>query len=407
MSQIHTKLLILADDLTGALDSGVQFAVKGDCVKIYVDAKCAFDALEEIDVLVIDTETRHIQPEEAYKTIYELVSKAKALGIKKIYKKTDSGLRGNVGAELKAVLDALGEKNLLFIPAWPEMGRTTKDGIHYIHGKPLAESIFANDVNNPTTESEIKKIIQKQVDVVVSLYGKESEEGIVVYDCESDEQLTKISEEIFAQNREPLLIAGCAGFLDKAPKQSEYPHHEEGKALPQELFVLSGSKNEVTKAQLDFAEKKGAYRIHASMQEIVDDTWSIEDINKFCEKVKQKVGVSIAIIDTLEQFEIQKQTKKEISEIIAKAMGKIAKEIVDSGVEKTFMIIGGDTLAGFIHELNIASITPLKEIALGIVLARYHYQGVDHYLITKSGAFGKEELLVEIQKKLEEGNIWD
>lgn len=407
MSEIHTKLLILADDLTGALDSGVQFAVKGDCVKIYVDAKCAFDALDETDVLVIDTETRHIASEEAYKIIYELVSKAKAFGINKIYKKTDSGLRGNVGAELKAVLDAMEEKNLLFIPAWPEMGRTTKDGIHYIHGKPLAESIFANDVSNPTTESEIKKIIQKQVDVEVSLHGKESEEGIVVYDCESDEQLTKISEEIFAQNREPLLIAGCAGFLDKAPKQSIYPHHEEGKALPQDLFVLSGSMNEVTRAQLDCAEKEGAYRIHAPMQKIVDGSWSEEEIDSFCKRFNQKANVPIVIIDTLEKFEIQKQTKKEISEIIAKAMGKIAKGIVESGVEKTIMIIGGDTLAGFIHELQITSITPLKEIALGIVLARYHYQGEEHYMITKSGAFGSEEQLLTIQKDLQGGKVWD
>ena len=47
-------------------------------------------------------------------------------------KKTDSALRGNVASELGAMLEASGGKRLCFFPAYPEMGRTTRDGVHFI-----------------------------------------------------------------------------------------------------------------------------------------------------------------------------------------------------------------------------------------------------------------------------------
>lgn len=59
-----------------------------------------------------------------------------------IYKKTDSALRGNIGAELGALVAASGQKILPFVPAFPQMNRITKGGIHYIDGVPVTESSF-------------------------------------------------------------------------------------------------------------------------------------------------------------------------------------------------------------------------------------------------------------------------
>gem|GEM_PF-5411799 len=54
------RLLILADDLTGALDSGVQLAHRGQRVVILTAPDVPFPDSSVYDVLVIDTETRHI-----------------------------------------------------------------------------------------------------------------------------------------------------------------------------------------------------------------------------------------------------------------------------------------------------------------------------------------------------------
>ncbi|HNW86285.1 MAG TPA: four-carbon acid sugar kinase family protein [Candidatus Limiplasma sp.] len=122
------QLLIIADDFTGALDVSVQFA-RYD-VRLKVITSSAMDnnlfTQQDIDVLVIDTETRHQAPEKAAAVVTQIICTAKEHGITYCYLKVDSGLRGNVGATLSAALEASGEKFLAFAPAYPEMQRICK-----------------------------------------------------------------------------------------------------------------------------------------------------------------------------------------------------------------------------------------------------------------------------------------
>ena len=61
---MKTGILVLADDFTGALDTGMQFAKNGAATIVTTDPDYN-PADDEIQVLVIDTETRHKQTEEA------------------------------------------------------------------------------------------------------------------------------------------------------------------------------------------------------------------------------------------------------------------------------------------------------------------------------------------------------
>ena len=92
------KLLIVADDFTGALDSGVQFASCGADTKVIIDPDYDFGRSDKNDVLVFDSETRHVKPNDAYRIVHDFVKRANDFGIPYIYKKTDSGLRGNKGS---------------------------------------------------------------------------------------------------------------------------------------------------------------------------------------------------------------------------------------------------------------------------------------------------------------------
>ena len=141
-------LLIIADDFTGALDTGVQFAAYGAATRVMVKDQVDFASCDA-QVLVVDTETRHLPPEKAYQIVEELTRAACRAGIRYIYKKTDSALRGNIGAELAAVLQASNNRQLPFLPAFPQNGRTTRDGIHYVDGVPVTESPFGVDPFGP------------------------------------------------------------------------------------------------------------------------------------------------------------------------------------------------------------------------------------------------------------------
>ena len=137
------RLTVIADDLTGALDTGVQFANR--CVSVRVAAVNAAAVPEEIfhaDVAVIDAEVRHKTSQQAYNICLGLVQQALRCGTDTVYIKTDSGLRGNIGAMFQAALDAGGAAVAYYAPALPQMNRLTRGGIQYIDGVPIDKSVF-------------------------------------------------------------------------------------------------------------------------------------------------------------------------------------------------------------------------------------------------------------------------
>lgn len=141
------RLTVIADDLTGALDTGVQFANR--CVSVRVAAvhgtAAVHEELFQADVAVIDAEVRHRSRQQAYKICLELVQQALRCGTDSVYIKTDSGLRGNIGAMFQAALDASGAAAAYYAPALPRMNRLTRGGIQYIDGVPINESVFGKD----------------------------------------------------------------------------------------------------------------------------------------------------------------------------------------------------------------------------------------------------------------------
>ncbi len=124
------KLAIIADDITGSLDTGIKFAKEGTATQVFLHSKLSFDAIEEnTEVIVIDTETRHLAARKAGGIVGRTVAACMEHGIRNFYKKTDSALRGHIGSELTTLARRTGKK-LYFIPALPQEDRYTRYGIH-------------------------------------------------------------------------------------------------------------------------------------------------------------------------------------------------------------------------------------------------------------------------------------
>ncbi len=105
------------------------------------------------------TEQAFLPPEEAYIRTYRWFEAAKDLAGYCFIKKTDSTMRGNIGAELQAAISGSGRKKLLFVPALPQLGRTTRQGVVYIDGIPLEQTPFASDPFTPVCSSSLREII--------------------------------------------------------------------------------------------------------------------------------------------------------------------------------------------------------------------------------------------------------
>ena len=137
---------IVADDLTGAMDSSGYFAARGLSTDVILDPSYSSDA----DVVVITTSSRAEHPNVARERVRQAV---KGLAGRTIYKKIDSTLRGNIGAELMAAMHEADCEKAIVAPAFPAVGRTTVNGVLLVDGTPVAETQFANDPVSPVSES--------------------------------------------------------------------------------------------------------------------------------------------------------------------------------------------------------------------------------------------------------------
>ena len=411
------KLLVIADDFTGAMDTGVQFNTKGALIRAV--SKGQIDPFQEADpdlqVLIIDAETRHMEPAQAYQTVYQIVRAAVEAGVSCIYKKTDSGLRGNIGSELAALLDASGGSRVHFAPAFPLLGRVTRQGVHYINGCPVADSVFGKDPFEPVRSSSVADIIAFQSDVPAVSVGTQVPldlpDGVIIYDSASDEHLSAIAAQLQARG-ELKLLAGCAGFASALPDllgmEGAGPRLP---SVPQKLLVVCGSTNPITLRQLDEAQRSGALRIQLTPEQKLDENWlaSPEGLRFTAEWISQIKDVSLAIIEgnqtgeggaTLRCAARLGMDLEQVRFQISQTMGGVLERLLSLGLEATVLVTGGDTLRAFMQRIGQDKLIPLGELAPGVVLSQIEYCRKKYAILSKSGGFGSDRLLLDLKDKL-------
>ncbi|MBL6945581.1 MAG: four-carbon acid sugar kinase family protein [Rhodospirillales bacterium] len=169
------EIAVIADDLTGAADTGIQFRPLFADTLLMADTALA--AGPDAQALSIHTGTRAATPEQAREKVYSAARDLLAIKPARVYKKVDSCLRGNLGAETDAVVEALGLKFAFIAPAFPEVGRTTANGIHLVHGEPVAETEMGRDPATPVTQSRLADVISAQSRLPVGHIGLETIEA--------------------------------------------------------------------------------------------------------------------------------------------------------------------------------------------------------------------------------------
>lgn len=410
------RLTVIADDLTGALDTGVQFANR--CVSVRVAAvhgtAAVHEELFQADVAVIDAEVRHRSRQEAYKICLELVQQALRCGTDSVYIKTDSGLRGNIGAMFQAALDASGAAAAYYAPALPRMNRLTRGGIQYIDGVPINESVFGKDPFEPVRSPYIKDLFKNCRAEVVTCQPRnlppppQDGQQIVICDAENAMDFQCIDMELQRTNSLKIL-GGCAGFaaalppfLGLAGEPIRLP------CIKAPLLVLCGSLNPITKRQLEYGAAHGGIRISLQNEQLTPDYFASPAGQDFLTQIEQRMqgGCDMLIdtdgTDTAEDADTAEQLRGQIAEQLGLLMALLLKR--PAADHYLPMIIGGDTLMGFMQQLSEAEISPLGEAAPGAVLFTAPIAAhVSRIIVSKSGGFGDEDLLSRIRQNLQKG----
>src|SRR5919202_3899966 len=100
------EIAVIADDLTGAADTGVQLVRAGYRSAVFFRASEVPGG--NLDAVAFDTDSRAMPAGFAAKRVLEAARASR--GARLVYKKLDSTLRGNVAAELAAAFGAAGRE---------------------------------------------------------------------------------------------------------------------------------------------------------------------------------------------------------------------------------------------------------------------------------------------------------
>ena len=207
------KILVVADDLTGAAEVAGIAKLAGFLVAIVT--QLAPDVLRAYEVVVLDTHTRALPPRKARQQLAYHLDNFDAWQTTLVYKKTDSVLRGNVAAELRALMHRGGFTNALLLPANPSKGRTITQGVYYIDGVPLHQTDFQRDANQPARSSRVEQLLGEPVGALVYYscseeVRKQEPDTIIMTDVETTDGLDKVVAR-FQDTR--VLYAGGSDFF--------------------------------------------------------------------------------------------------------------------------------------------------------------------------------------------------
>lgn len=115
--------IIIADDLTGALDAAAPFAMRGIATCVALNAHALPECLASgARIVSVSTDSREVEPALAHRAVKAVLARIPAGTA--LFKKVDSRLKGNIEAEL----DAIPHAHSLVVPAIPEFGRWMRNG---------------------------------------------------------------------------------------------------------------------------------------------------------------------------------------------------------------------------------------------------------------------------------------
>lgn len=395
------QLVIVADDLTGAADTGSCFAAAGYSTVIPLMAGLG----PEADVVVLSTETRDLDAAAASeivaRTVREQFSGPSGAAPRWIYKKIDSALRGHPRNELLATMTAAGIRRALVAPAFPAEGRTTICGQQHVAGVSLAASrfggpgavsslsaLFANDRGIPVRSLGLPALRSGRAAIREFLAG--GSPGIVVADAETDSDLAALAAA--ASQMQGLVLCGAAGFAQQlAPvlplvPAASAPTGRQSAGGP--ALIVAGSQHDATARQIAALRENGVPVVRLD-QAMIDDPAAPVD------QVVSVVAAHLAagrstVVTTAGLARAQMGGRA-----IAARLAEIAAAPTIAGNFGGLVLTGGDVATAVCAGLGAEAIWLRGDVVPGVpwgTLAGGVRPGIP--IVTKAGSFGGEGVLV-------------
>lgn len=424
------RLGVIADDLTGANDTGVQFARRGARTLVPLDWHDLRSLARRADVLVLNTNSRAAAPRVAAQRARVAAEALRRAGVEAVYKKIDSTFRGNVGQELDAILDVFPSPLAVLTPAFPPAGRAVRDGTLFVGGVPVHRTPVGRDPVTPVRESHLPTLLGQQVQRPIHLLQlswlrgqsaratrvlrdwRGASPGIVLADAATPRDLDRLARLVV---REGLfgVAAGSAGLATALGAALSWPRRTrrvkpDGKAP---VLLVVGSPNPTSLAQVAWVEKDSRVAvIRATLADVVADGDRYRrELDRVVKKARAEITAGRDTVVTLAQRPtppsgrsraLRPTASRAISEFLGQATRLVAREARPGGL----LLCGGDIAIAACSALGANGIALQGEVEPGVPWGRLvGGELADLAAVTKAGGFGKAETFARAIRFLRPG----
>lgn len=425
---------IIADDLTGANDTALQFKKCNAKTKILLDYSIPPENDLSTEIWAISTESRNISAEQAEARVLETIENLnKNLNLEYFYKKIDSTLRGNIARETLTMVKTLNYDAAIIIPAFPSEGRITVGGYHLSKGTPIGRTEMARDPHSPITESYVPSLFKNQLKEneqnMVGLIGLKTimngagpilikineliKEGkkLIIADSASAVDIEQVVLAINKSNYK-ILPAGTAATGSILAKlwlpEDDITEKNEQIIMPQmPNLIISGSATQINSNQIEQLDKTYDFdNIHTLplTVEMVLNGINDDFVNDIVSQLSSGDTVVIHSSKLLENFDgfsddslRGELSRANLASKITDYLAELTKAITDK-IKVLLITLGGETSYKCCNAISAKELIMKDEVAPAIALC-VDYK--NQWIITKSGNLGNPKTLIEILKYIE------
>lgn len=434
----------VADDLTGATTTGVLLARSKARTAVFfnVEAASNAEAVEELDAIIISSNSRPLPANEAYDKVKDATIALKNMGVKYFQKRIDTTMRGGIGVEIDAMLDQLGDDTVaVVVPAMPQSRRILVGGYSVIDGVALINTPVAKDVRTPVKENYIPRLLAGQTRRKVGLVtldkvlaGDEAIKdalaeqkaagcGVIVVDAITLEDVENIAQACIALSWDVLTV-DPGPFTSKMAYQRSLIGIEEPNLPPEAdeagktVLIAAGSATPVTKKQMEvLCEDPRHVRISVDPVELIEGgdralDEAFKAVNKAVELFESGSQPRAILFETAlhgELLDLDEEDNKRhyahgmSADRINAGLGVIISQVLEKlGREKIagLYTTGGDTMVNVCRQLGVECIEVLDYVIPQTDIGRLvgSYDGLP--VVGKGGLTGNDNTACDIVARL-------
>ncbi|MFD1544845.1 4-hydroxythreonine-4-phosphate dehydrogenase PdxA [Nonomuraea guangzhouensis] len=417
-------VLIVADDLSGAAESAARVMMRETRTRIVLARPAVRGERDAADLLVVDTDSRHLRPTEAAAAVRSAIALASAGRPRLVFKKIDSLLRGNVAAEV-AALTAPGT-GIVVAPALPGLDRVVRGGVLHLAGVALhrANAWAVDGVPAPTSvEAALAPLPARVLDLATvrsdrlsdAIASCAEDSRIALCDAETDRDLDAVLRA--ALTVPSVRLVGSGGLADALgrhlrslgaaveepePDLAEGTRHgdvEECEPVPAHAarhgdvacpapLVVVGSAEPVAAEQVRRLVEAGAVPVALPLAALLGAPAGRAALPRI------PVGDQAVVVFLDSAGAVHPAASRDIARRLAEA---VADAVRASPRTVDLVLTGGETARRVLDALQVRELTPVGQVHPGAVHSR---MPDGRSVVTRPGSFGGPDSLVEIVQAL-------